>query len=85
MITQKDILNLSKVFATKEDLKDLEFKLTENMSTKEDINQILNTLDVMSKKMETSSIESLSLYAKVDRHEKWIQAIAKKTKVNLKY
>jgi len=78
MITSKDIIKLSQVFATKEDLKDLRDEFTLNLASKADINNILNSIDAMSTKLETGYIESLSLSEKVNRHEKWINQAAKK-------
>ncbi len=69
------------VFATKEDLK----KAVENLSTKDDFNELLNSVDAYAKKADTYFQEMVMLGHKVDRHEKWIQQIAVKLGVKLDY
>ena len=45
MITNDDIIKLSTVFATKEDLRQLEDRLDDKMATKAHFNQIMDRLD----------------------------------------
>jgi len=67
------------VFATKEDLKEA----TEKLATKEDFNNLLNSVDTYAKKADTYFQEMVMLAHKVDRHEKWIRQIAEKLGVKL--
>jgi len=67
------------VFATKEDLKEA----TEKLATKEDFDNLFNSVDAYAKKADTYFQEMVMLAHKVDRHEKWIRQIAEKLGVKL--
>lgn len=47
MLTVEDITKLSQVFATKQELNQLEERLTEKMATKDDLNLIMERLDAV--------------------------------------
>ena len=81
MLTNDDIGKLIEVFATKEDLKEA----VKDLSTKKDVNNLLNAVDAYAKKADTYFQEMVMLAHKVDRHEKWIQQIAEKLRVKLEY
>lgn len=72
---------LFNVFATKQDLQEA----TNNLSTKEDFNNLLASVDAYAKKADSYFQEMVMLSHKVDRHEKWIQQIAEKIGVRLEY
>ena len=72
---------LFEVFATKEDLKEA----VRNLSTKEDFDNLLNTVDTYAKRADTYFQEMVALSHKVDRHEKWMHQIAEKLGIKLEY
>ena len=69
------------VFATKDDLKEA----TEKLATKEDVNNLLTSIDAYAKKADTYFQEMVMLAHKVERHEKWIRQIAEKLGIKLEY
>lgn len=73
--------NLFEVFATKEDLKEA----VKNLSTKEDFNNLMVSIDAYAKKSDKYFQEMLMLATKVDRHEKWFHQIADKLGIKLEY
>ncbi|MDP2638921.1 MAG: hypothetical protein Q8P06_02010 [Candidatus Azambacteria bacterium] len=77
----KSFVNLPSIFATKEDLKEA----TEKLTTKEDFNNLLTAVDAYAHKADAYFQEMVVLSHKVDRHEKWLQEIAEKLGVKLKY
>jgi len=81
MLEDKDIEKLVEVFATKQDLKEA----VSNLSTKDDFNNLLTSIDAYAKKADTYFQEMVMLGHKVDRHEKWIQLIADKLDLKLEY
>jgi len=72
---------LFQIFATKQDLKES----VENLSTKEDLNNLLNAVDAYAEKADTYFQEMVALAHKVDRHERWILQLAEKLGVKLEY
>lgn len=72
---------LFEVFATKEDLEEA----VKNLSTKEDFNNLLNSVDAYAKKADTYFQEMVMLSHQVSRHEKWINQIAEKLGIKLEY
>jgi len=56
----------------------------EGLATKEDMNNLRNSVDNYAKKADTYFQEFVALAAKVDRHEKWIQQIAEKMGIELR-
>ncbi|MDO8435888.1 MAG: hypothetical protein Q7S82_00680 [bacterium] len=69
------------VFATREDLE----KAVKNLSTKEDFNNLMVSIDAYAKKADTYFQEMVMLAHKVDRHEKWFHQVAEKLGIKLEY
>ncbi|MBI4919990.1 hypothetical protein HY838_01735 [Candidatus Azambacteria bacterium] len=59
--------------------------LKENKADKSDFNNLLTAVDAYAQKADTYFQEMVMLSHKVDRHEKWLQEIADKLGVKLKY
>ncbi len=92
MITDADIKKLSKIFATKDELKkfatkddlfDLELRvnrkietLESNMATKSDMQRVYNLLDKILGNQEDFRMDFLILNDQVQRHEKILQGMA---------
>jgi len=72
---------ISRIFATKEDLKEA----LENITTKDDFNALMNSVDAYAKKADTYFQEMVMLSHKVDRHEKWFHLVAEKLGIKLEY
>lgn len=72
---------LFEVFSTKEDLEEA----VKNLSTKEDFNNLMVSIDTYAKKSDKYFQEMLMLAQKVDRHEKWFHQIADKLGIKLEY
>jgi plasmid maintenance system antidote protein VapI len=81
MLTEEDILKLSQVFGTKEDMKEI----VENLSTKADFINLQTSVDAYAKKADSYFTEMVALSHKVDRHEKWLHLVADKLGVKLEY
>jgi len=60
-------------------------KLQEFKADKDDVNELLNSIDAYAKKADTYFQEMVALAHKVDRHEKWILQIAEKLGIKLEY
>ena len=60
-------------------------KLQEFKAEKDDVNELLNSIDAYAKKADTYFQEMVALAHKVDRHEKWILQIAEKLGIKLEY
>lgn len=81
MLEDKDVQKLIEVFATREEVatkKDLE-------ELRKDFARLESGVDAYAKKADTYFQEMVMLGHKVDRHEKWIQQLAKKLGVKLEY
>lgn len=76
-----DIRNLIEMKADKADIQNL----VETKADKADIQNLLDAIDGYAQKADTFFQEMVMLSHKVDRHEKWIQQIAKKLGVELEY
>jgi len=59
--------------------------IKENMATKTDIQRILDAVDAHAKRSEEQWQEHRMLVRQVDRHDKWIHAVARKAQVDLDY
>ena len=81
MLDDKDIQKLIEVFATKDDLDEA----VSSLATKEDVNNLLKTVDSYAKRADTYFQEMVALPHKVDRHEKWFHLIADKLGIKLEY
>lgn len=83
MLTQEDIQKIveanHKVFATKEDLEVFKEAVLEAIS------DLQSAVDVYAKKADTYFQEMLMLSSKIDRHEKWLHAMADKLGIKLEY
>ena len=81
MLDDKDIQKLIEVFATREEVAtklDLE-------ELRGDFINLQTSVDAYAKKADDYFQEMVMLSHKVDRHEKWIQALATKLGVKLEY
>ena len=81
MLTNEDIQKLVDVFATKDDLKEA----VQNLSTKNDSNNIMMAVDTYAKKADTYFQEMVMLAHKVDKIEKWVIQLADKAGLKLQY
>ena len=81
MLTPEDIQKLIEVFATRDEIvtKD-DFELL-----RKDFSNLETAVDAYAKKADDYFQEMVMLSHKVDRHEKWIQALATKLGVKLEY
>lgn len=83
MLTQEDIQKItdaqSKVFATKEDLELFKESILEVIS------DLQGSVDSYAKKADTYFQEMVMLSHKIDRHEKWLLAMAEKLNMKLEY
>ena len=82
MLTNEDIVKLSEVLATKEDIKELKNQVT---SLESSLQSLTTSVDNLAKAVKDLSVEYTTVKQKVDRHEKWLQQLAKKMGVNLEY
>ena len=80
MLEERDIERLIQVLATKAELQ----AAVSNLSTKDDINELLNSIDAYAQKAETYFQEMVMLSHKVDRLERWILQLAEKLSMTLK-
>ena len=80
MLEERDIERLLQVLATKAELREA----VSNLSTKDDINQLLNSIDAYARKADTYFQEMVMLSHKVDRHERWILQLAERLGITLK-
>ncbi len=81
MLEDKDIQKLAEVFATKEEIKEM----IRPLSTKEDFNELMTSIDAYATKVDTYSQEMTMLTGKVNRHDKWLLQIAEKLGIKLEY
>jgi len=83
MLNQEDIRNIieaqKEIFPTKEDFESFKEE------ARKDFSNLLTSVDSYAKKADTYFQEMVVLSHKVDRHEKWLQEIAEKLGVKLKY
>jgi len=59
--------------------------LKENKTDKSDFRELITAVDAYAHKADAYFQEMVALSHKVDRHEKWLQEIAEKLGVKLKY
>ena len=79
MLTQEDIKLMEKAFATKQDLEIFKESIIDVMS------DLQKSVDSYSKKADAYFQEMVMLSHKVDRHEKWLLAMAEKLGMKLEY
>jgi len=82
MLTNEDIIKLSEVLATKEDIKDLRQDID---GLRETVQSLVVSVDKLAKAVADMHQEFVMIIAKVDRHEKWIMQLAEKLGVKLEY
>ncbi|MFH0820118.1 MAG: hypothetical protein V1892_03740 [bacterium] len=99
MLTNEDIQKLSEIVATKDDVTNLVTQLVtqkefaefrEDADEKFDslrmaIENLIISVDKLTKTVENLSQEYVFINSKLDRHEKWIQLLAEKLGVKLEY
>lgn len=81
MLTSEDIQKIIKVFATREETKEM----IGNLVTKGEFSNLQTAIDAYAKRADAYFQEMVMLAHKVDRHEKWIQQIAEKLGIKLNY
>lgn len=81
MLDNEDILKLAEVFATKDEIKEM----ISPLSTKENFNELMMSIDAYATKVDTYSQEMTMLTGKVNRHDKWLLQIAEKLGIKLEY
>ena len=59
--------------------------LKENKTDKSDFRELMTAVDAYAQKADAYFQEMVALSHKVDRHEKWLQEIAEKLGIKLKY
>ena len=72
---------LSEVFVTKEEMREM----VSILSTKEDFNELLTSVDAYAHKADAYFQEMVMLSHQNKRHEKWIHQIAEKLGIKLEY
>ena len=80
MLEERDIERLIQAFATRADLQ----AAVSNLATKDDIHELLNSIDAYANKADTYFQEMVMLSHKVDRHERWILQLAEKLGITLR-
>jgi len=81
MLTTKDIKLLTSVLATKEDVREIK---TDVKDLRDTIEKLVTAMDKLAGAIDDLRLEYAAIKTQLDRHERWIQEIAKKTGVNLK-
>lgn len=83
MLNQEDIQNIieaqKEIFPIKEDFESFKEEMRSNFSN------LLTSVDTYAKRADAYFQEMVALSHKVDRHEKWLQEIAEKLGIKLKY
>ena len=81
MLSSEDIQKLIEIFATRDEV------VTKNdfELLRKDFSNLETAVDAYAKKADDYFQEMVMLSHKVDRHEKWIQALATKLGVKLEY
>jgi hypothetical protein len=74
MLDDKDVQKLLEVFATRADLREA----VSELSTKEDVNNLLGALDAYAQKADSYMQETVMLRQQLNRHERWIEELAAK-------
>jgi hypothetical protein len=80
MLDDKDVQKLLEVFATRADLREA----VSDLSTKEDVNNLLGALDAYAQKADSYMQETVMLGQQLNRHERWIEELAAKVGHRLK-
>ena len=80
MLTDEDIVKLSAVLATKEDIKDLR---EETDALRETVQALTLAMDGLTKAITNLNTEYAAVSSKNTRHEKWILQLAEKVGLRL--
>lgn len=80
MLTDHDIDRLTSVLATKREVRDL---MEEVQKISKALSGLTTAIDGLVKAIDNLRVEYSAITSQLDRHEKWIQQIAKKAKVKL--
>lgn len=76
MLTEQDITRMQSVFATKADLSDMKEAVLEAVG--EMRNDILTNFDGMTTLITDLKMEYVAIKMQLDRHDRWIKALAEK-------
>lgn len=75
MLTNEDIVKLSAVLSTKEDIKDIRSEIFE---LRESIKQLTNSVDSLAKSVKDLQVEYHAVLNKINRMEEWIKKASSK-------
>ncbi len=75
MLTNQDIVKLSAVLATKEDIKDVKSEIAE---LRESVRLLTNSVDALAKAVKDLQVEYAAVLVKVSRMEDWIKKASSK-------
>lgn len=81
MLTNKDINKLTSLLSTKEDTHEIVFRITK---LEETVRELMNAINKLVRVIGDLNIEYVAIKSQLDRHEKWIRELAKKSSLNLK-
>ncbi|MBM3251091.1 MAG: hypothetical protein FJZ07_02560 [Candidatus Nealsonbacteria bacterium] len=82
MLTSEDIVKITSVVATKEDIEDIKKDIN---GFRELIQALTISVDSLVKAIEGLKIEYLMVKNQIDRHEKWFHQVADKLGIKLEY
>lgn len=82
MLTDEDITKIVAVVATKEDIEDLKQNVN---GLRESVQALTISVDQLVKAVANLKTEYIAVKNQINRHEKWIQQLAGKLGVELKY
>ncbi len=82
MLTNEDIVQLSAVLATKEDIKELRGEITE---LRESLNMLTKSVDNLAKAVRDLQIEYTAVLQKVNRIEEWIKKASAKLGIDFNF
>ena len=75
MLTNEDIVKLSQVLATKEDIKELKAEINE---LRESLRMLTNSVDSLAKAVKDLQVEYSMVLSKVNRIEDWVKKASAK-------
>lgn len=80
MLTTKDLQKISELVATKSEIEKLK-EATDNL--REVVQGLITAADRLAKTIENLRLEYAAIKFQLDRHERWIQQLAKKVRIPL--